>query len=100
MAKDKNNLLNNDVTADKSNKNAQARLQEQNRQVMTVEFPKGVRDKVMRFAKSPKAPEKLQGQWCYKFMSANGCQDQDCSRTHVPELASTDLCIGWLTKGV
>ncbi len=55
--------------------------------------------RVLDFAKSRQAPEKLRGQWCYQFISAKGCQDEGCGRTHVAELAGVDLCIGWCTRG-
>ena len=81
---------------DKANKNAQSRLQDQNRQVMAVGT---CIKKVLDFAKSRQASQKLQGTWCYNFLSSKGCQDATCSRAHIAELAGVDLCIGWCTRG-
>ena len=82
-AKDKNFLVGSD-SSDKINKNAQIRLQDQNRQVMAVGT--GIK-KVLDFAKSRQASQKLHGSWCYKFLSSKGCQDSSCGRTHITELA-------------
>ena len=94
-AKDKNFLIGHDLP-DKTSKNAQVRLQDQNRQVMAVGT--GIK-KVLDFVKSRQAHQKLQGTWCYNFLSSRGCQDAACGRSHITELAGVDLCIGWCTRG-